>query len=138
MVDLTRRSFLGGLLAVTAVAIVKPPKFNNYPVLYMDGERDDAPALQAMLDCEPYIVEGELITGQTKAHISGGEYRIGSTLNINRDSTIIEGATFIGNFDGYMMQSYNVNNIYIANCLFDCTGGRGTSAIELGKELKPP
>lgn len=116
--NLTRRSFLGGLLAITAVAIVNPPKFNIYPVLYMNGEDDDSPALQAMLDGKPYIVEGELIKG-TKS-ILGGEYFLHSTLEVNNDHVTIAEAIFVAapNFRGPMIR---LNGDYgvIANSTFD-------------------
>lgn len=88
-----RRDFLKGCLAVSALMIVPVPDLNTYPVLYGDGIHDDTKALQAMFDLKPYICEGKLIKGQTKAILDGGTFKISRTLYLGGD-TIIKNCSF--------------------------------------------
>lgn len=137
MVDLTRRSFLGGLLAVTAVAIINPPKLHSYPVLYADGKRDDAPALQAMLDGKPYIVEGELIKSTKQFKISGGDYRVNKSLHIYNDLSVIENANFdFHGSEAVFIIHEGVKGGLIQKCYINCNGADHAIKVLGDYELK--
>ncbi|MCZ3377440.1 twin-arginine translocation signal domain-containing protein [Rhizobium sp. AG207R] len=61
--ETTRRSFLRGLLTITAAAVVLDglplgQKVASAPVLYADGIHDDSDALEAMFDGRPFRVDG--------------------------------------------------------------------------------
>ena len=116
MVNLTRRSFLGGVLSVVAVSIVTPPKFSTYPTLYGDNPHDDTKALQAVFNGEPYIVEGKLIKGQESVVFGGGVYKISDTLFIRKSNTKVHDITFVksNNFEGPVLDIDKVSN-----CVFD-------------------
>ena len=85
---MNRRDFLKTMIAAAAApAIVKadnimkiwvPPekRIINYPELYVDGIRNDTPALQALFDGGKVIYEGNIISGYNfLAKISNRPYR---------------------------------------------------------------
>ena len=86
MTVLSRRSFLGGLLTVSAVAAVPIAKLlPTVPQLWGDGDHDDTAALQALFDrkqveimndCARLTAYGE----RSVIHLRGGVFRLSRTL----------------------------------------------------------
>ena len=131
---MNRRNFLRGCLAVTALAIVQVPDLHAYPILYGDGVHDDTEALQALLDLKPYVCEGKLIEGQTRAVINGGVFKTSATLKIRNDNTSILRASFNPrNFDGPALEVSGVSNCVLCNISIICENFEGFS-IEVIKE----
>jgi hypothetical protein len=97
--NLTRRSFMGSAIVVTALAIV-PPIFKqaytkrwlgNYPTLYGDNVHDDTVALQALIDGKPVIsASGEFLyqTRGSEVLIPNGMFKITKPLVIDLESKV--------------------------------------------------
>jgi hypothetical protein len=78
--DVSRRSFLRGVLSVAVVATANPSiVLASAPTIYADGIHDDAPGLQAMFDGKPFNVEGNVIAA-SNGILAGGCFMIGKTL----------------------------------------------------------
>lgn len=120
--ELTRRSFLRGVLTVAAVTALPAIPLADVPVIYGDGIRDDAPGLQAMFNGEPFRIDGEAIVA-TSSTIRGGRFALSKTVFIDRDggSLIIDGAEFSA-LPGYrgteMLVLKRVRCASICNCTF--------------------
>ena len=83
MTDLTRRSFLRGLLTVAAVSIAPATILHaDIPRIVGDGIHDDTLGLQAALDGKPFVCEGCVVSNTHSVYIGPGIYRISGTLNI--------------------------------------------------------
>ena len=103
--DISRRSFLRGLLAVSATSVVAVPalSLDSYPVLYGDGLRDDAPALNALFSDKPYVADGSLIVPDgVQAILRGSRHLISSTVHVHSENAFVSDAEFTASedFDG--------------------------------------
>jgi hypothetical protein len=101
--NLSRRSFMVGLAATTALsqigaAEIQPLKVAR--ILHGDGISDDTAAMQALINDEPVIYNGELLASQWGVSKWGktffmprGAFRIRETLDFsNRGKINIQGA----------------------------------------------
>lgn len=83
--DVSRRSFLGGALTVAAASLVPVAAFTDpVPVLWGDGEHDDAPALQALIDGKPFEVAGSGFIARgfgDSYELKGGKFLLGQGLH---------------------------------------------------------
>lgn len=92
--DISRRSFLGGALTVAATAVAGPVlgAIAVYPVLYGDGVHDDTVALNAFLNGDPVMIEGEVVkAGKTGyVNLTGGHFLMSGPLVLSglRNKTI--------------------------------------------------
>ena len=78
--DLTRRSFFRGALALTALAATPAlSKISFAPMIYGDGVRDDTDGLQALLSGQPFQVAedavGHFFSDAMDVQIIGGRHR---------------------------------------------------------------
>jgi hypothetical protein len=96
---LSRRSFFGGALALSAVIALPLEAFPFAPTIYADGVHDDTAGLQALLDGKPFRVAGEARAWRStgKIFLGTGTYLLSDTLHF-RDVKLIDGcgATFDG------------------------------------------
>lgn len=76
---LNRRKFLGGMLAVSAAAIV-PLTIETYPRIVGDGVHDDTAGLQAAFNGQPFIADGFVVRECNTVYINSGTYRLTDTL----------------------------------------------------------
>lgn len=90
MVDLTRRSFFGGALALVGATVVSahvPIDLSPVPIIYGDMIHDDTPGLQALFDGKSFRVAGEstalVMRVGSSVHIDG-HFSISKTLEITR------------------------------------------------------
>lgn len=83
--DLSRRSFLRGVLALSVTPALNIPSFASVPVIRGDGIHDDWAGLQAMLDGEPFRVEGENLVA-VDGIVSGGPFAVSDTLTFRRSN----------------------------------------------------
>lgn len=85
-VTLSRRSFLGGALALTAASAVPAYALKSpAPVIYADGIHDDTAGLQAALDGEPFRVFGDgvfIVRNDGHIYIGKGAFRLSDTLHL--------------------------------------------------------
>jgi len=111
MVDVSRRSFLRGVLAVSVVAATaKLAIAEHIPTLYGDGMHDDAPALNALFSGKPFRVDNETIVA-SDGQLNGGSFAIKSTVHIRS------------------------NSFTVRNCRIECVDGfEGETAIHVHKE----
>lgn len=83
--DVSRRSFLGGALMIAAASLVPVAAFTNpVPILWGDGEHDDAPALQALIDGKPFEVAGSGFIARgfgDNYELMGGKFLLGQGLH---------------------------------------------------------
>lgn len=87
--ELSRRSFLGGALAITAATALPASAFASAPIIYGDGAHDDTAGLQAALDGKPFRVAGEgayIVRREGTIFIGKGSFRLSDTLHL-RGST---------------------------------------------------
>lgn len=85
MMDVSRRSFLGGALALTAASSLPLKAFALAPTIWGDGIHDDTAGLQAALDGKPFRVVGEgafVISRDGEVFIGNGTYRLTDTLRL--------------------------------------------------------
>lgn len=100
--EISRRSFLGGVLSVAAATALPNMALAEVPVIYGDGRHDDWAGLQAMLDGRPFraadgaamVLRGE----PAGAFIAGGHFRVSRTLMMTNRVTIIQ-SSFIQTAD---------------------------------------
>lgn len=87
--DLSRRSFLGGAIALTAATLLPLDAVaSTVPSIHGDGVHDDTNGLQALLDGEPFRIVGERpmrLSNEGHANITGGTYRVTRPLIIRED-----------------------------------------------------
>jgi hypothetical protein len=123
--EATRRSFLKGLFAVTAVAATGLPNLAPaLPRIVGDGVHDDWAGLQACFDGEPFRIENESVVA-LEGRLSGGTFRISKTLLINgKGEFSIENVTFLGygTKDRPMLDIRNSRGFRFVNCSFDTRG----------------
>lgn len=84
-VDVTRRFFLGGALAVAAASVLPTTAlaFSPVPVIVGDGIHDDADGLQAMFDGKPFRCETTIICDKGDFNLDGGRFFITKSLRID-------------------------------------------------------
>lgn len=90
--ELSRRNFFGGALALTAVTIIPMADAVAAPMIYGDGIHDDAPGLQALIDGRSFRVKGAAErcayrAGDGSFHINGGRFRLGHGLRFGPTSS---------------------------------------------------
>lgn len=123
--ELTRRSFLGGAVAVATVAAVAPVfPVSPLPILYGDGKHDDTLALQALLDKQPVIdgTSSEVIVVGEHGHvfIQGGVYLVSDTLHIRAENIYLIEGLVLCNHDKDWMLEVHPTALYcrITQCIF--------------------
>lgn len=82
--SISRRSFLGGALALSAATSMPLKAFAHAPVIYGDGVHDDTAGLQAALDGKPFRVFGHgayVVRGDGHIFIGNGSFRLSDTLH---------------------------------------------------------
>lgn len=85
----SRRSFLGGVLALTAAATIPLASAGAAPLIVGDGIHDDTAGLQALFDGKPFRIAGEGIAYRLRdgeAFFSGGTFRVSKTLHLRPGS----------------------------------------------------
>ena len=96
--DINRRSFLRGFVAVTAVATIAPAALFDLglPRIVGDGIHDDTLGLQAALDRKPFTCAADLVrVDEGGILISRGLFRVSDTLHVRQGHTSITDSTFI-------------------------------------------
>lgn len=118
MTDISRRSFLRGTLSVVGATAVSQFVGPSLPVLYGDGVRDDAAALNALFSGKPILVEGSGITAKS-GMLSGGRFALSSIMKFrNCDGWVLRDCYFqaMPGFKGSNIISVDGSN---SNLLFD-------------------
>ncbi len=81
---ISRRFFLGGAISLASVVTFEPAvsSVGNFPTIYGDGIRDDAPGLRALFNNEPVIFPTDKIAVDSHSGITFhyGEFRIDDTV----------------------------------------------------------
>lgn len=124
--NLNRRSFLGGVLALTGAAIVKPSLglVHARPAIWADMIHDDAPGLNALFARQPVDIMSDkvLIDRSHGLVLKGGSFLLRSTVNIeNGKNIMLYGNTFeaSGDMDGQVMLSVKqVDGLVIESNMF--------------------
>lgn len=118
MINASRRSFLGGLLALTAVTATGIPAFAAIPTLWGDGVHDDTEALNALFSGTPVKVEGENIVA-SEAVLKGGVFLISDTIFLRANRSVIDGVVL--NLSGSFKRvpaisfDYKAGQVWISN-----------------------
>lgn len=96
--NLSRRSFLGGALALVAATALPADAFAQGPLIVGDGVHDDTAGLQALLDGQPFRVAGSgypmQLLNDGRAVISGGNFAISDTLCFRGTNVLISDSMF--------------------------------------------
>lgn len=96
--EVSRRLFLGGALALVAATQLPNVAFASAPVIYGDGYHDDTAGLQAAFDGKPFKVVGKgtyIVRKGGQVMLNGGTFKLTDTLHV-RDTAFISGAHFDG------------------------------------------
>ncbi len=95
--SIDRRSFLRGILTVSALSVLPAVPVLAIPTIKADGVHDDAPGLNAFLNGRPFLVErsGILVAEDHigYASVTGGDFAIGSPVIVPR-RVFIANSTF--------------------------------------------
>lgn len=97
MMDVSRRSFLGGALALTAARSIPFSGLGHVPLIWGDGVHDDWAGLQAALNGEPFRAVGNRVIAQNvggKVLIHHGSFRLSRTLVVPESGAIWGGAFY--------------------------------------------
>ena len=97
--EVSRRSFLGGALALVAATQLPGKAFASAPTLYGDGIHDDTAALNALLAGKPFRLAGNgvyAVNREGYIFLSGGMFRISNTIHVMRPNTTITDCCFEG------------------------------------------
>lgn len=116
MVELTRRWFLGGALAVAGATVIPMAGlFKGLPRIVGDGIYNDTAGLQAALDGEPFVCDGLVVRDATTIFLRSGTYKVTSPLVIGRDETqlIGEGATLDCHHEDSVLWFKDVKNTVV-------------------------
>lgn len=104
--NLSRRSFLGGVMALTASTAlpIRGAFALALPTIWGDGVHDDAPGLNALLQGLPFHVENDDVVAADGV-IRGGSFIIGEPIRITVSDFLVAECRFLTtpNFDGPMM-----------------------------------
>lgn len=93
--NLSRRSFLRGIIAVGTVAAVAP-KLLSIPRIWGNLEYDDTEGLQALFDRQPVEIMHDAVKILPGGNIAirGGKFLISDQITITQDHTMISDAIF--------------------------------------------
>lgn len=132
--DVSRRSFLRGAMALTAVTIAQPSMvLASVPTIYGDGIHDDHAGLQALIDGKPFRVQNEASAFQASSGIiRGGTFAIGDTLVIRGNGILIDFNRIqsLPGFRGQYMVFVEKDAVgAITNCYFDARHVKGAAII---------
>jgi len=93
--NLSRRLFLGGAIALAGAAIIPAQAM---PRIVGDGVHDDADGINALIAGKPVSIENTYLALNSDGRIwfnEGGRFLLGKSINLTRDNTLIVGGTFI-------------------------------------------
>jgi hypothetical protein len=101
MVDISRRFFLGGAIALVAVKTFVPSinAMGNMPTIYGDGHHDDSYGLGSLFRNEPVIFKTDKIAIEEHKGVIffGGQYNIERSVGLPANAVIeMHRAAFIG------------------------------------------
>jgi len=134
MEKLSRRSFLGGVLALSVAAAAAPVlALADVPVIYGDGVHDDWAGLQAMFDGRPFRVTDGAALVATEGVLNGGIFSLSKTLVIRGSHITIQRAAFnaADDFEGEAMLRVHGDGCVIAHCVINGRGAAST-ALRIG------
>jgi hypothetical protein len=104
---MNRRSFLRGMLTVTAVSIVPLDArlHAGIPRIVGDGIHDDGPGLLAAVNGRPFVADGLVVSEQSEVKLGAGVFRMTETLrfdtpNIRVTCTSPGETLIVGDHDG--------------------------------------
>lgn len=122
--ELSRRSFLGGVLCVAAVSVVPIVLGGvDLPVLYGDGVHDDTVALRAALNGEPFIADGHIIKGTQSVALSGGVYRLSDEIVVRGGVDLrITAVVLNARHPGSILVLNKPSSCYMENVTFNSDG----------------
>lgn len=93
--DISRRFFLGGAIAVVAAQTFKPSFASNMPTIYGNWRDDDSAGFNALFANEPVIFKKEQIgvEGYESLIIFKGRFKIDKTIEISKRTKLkVEGS----------------------------------------------
>jgi len=132
MVNLNRRSFLGGALAL-AVTPVLAPLAASLPVIYGDLKHDDWAGLQAMMDGQSFRIEDEDVRASEGA-LQYGMFTLSRKLVIRRNDFRMDQCYFASreDFEGSSLIEVNgTQMLYMSECILDVHLGEVPVALKI-------
>lgn len=128
--DLSRRSFLRGTVAVASAAVIMNPAdflaARQIPIICGDGVHDDTAGLQALLDGLPVDIRNDcarVMTGNG-VRLSRGIFKITRTLVVRREYTTIDSnmclvSGLAPECHGVVIRAADVKHFHIAGNVLD-------------------
>jgi hypothetical protein len=114
--QLSRRSFLGGILSVSAVAVAP---LAHVPRIVGDGIHDDTAGLQAAFDGAPFEADGFVMQRAGRLVISGGMFRTTGPLNlVGKSGVVIRDAMFAYEHNGACLSLDTCELTTVTGCCF--------------------
>lgn len=138
--DVSRRSFLGGILALTAVAVAPKVMAEPLPRIVGDGVHDDTAGLQALFDGRPFTADPrygvQWVEVEDALRLTGGRFRLTETVKIvGRKHFVIEECRFDHYGPGAVLHldgcsEGTIRSVHIAKHVSHLPGDRDVAALE--------
>lgn len=94
--ELSRRSFLRGVLAVAGATVAPAlPAIASVPRIVGDGVHDDTAGLQAAFDGKPFVADGMVISDADWLTVHKGAFKVTRPITIRRSGVEISECSFI-------------------------------------------
>ena len=133
MVDVSRRLFLGGALALAGAAVLAETEaLASVPRIVGDGVHDDTAGLQALLNGAPVRIENDVVSVPAEGVIllQAGTYLITNPLLIGRDNVHLSGGRLIAGRDMHcMLEVRNAANCTLTGMYLDAAGHADTISV---------
>lgn len=128
--DMNRRSFLRGLLTVTAVSMAPASVLDaGLPRIVGDGIHDDTAGIQAAINGRPFVADGVVVRNQSRVTFGPGSFRMTAPFEVETSGVWVEGSghmatRIICDHDGYMASFKECSNSQIAGFKFERPEGK--------------
>jgi hypothetical protein len=121
---MNRRSFLRGLLVVSAATVTAPTIAKiaslSPPMIFGDGIHDDTAGIQAALDGKPFLCDGLIVSDANGVYFKDGVFRVTRPLVLRRSNIGIHDATLVADHPGTMIEVRGrVEGVLVKNMTFD-------------------
>jgi hypothetical protein len=146
--DVSRRSFLGGILALTAVAVAPKVMAEPLPRIVGDGVHDDTAGLQALFDGNPFTADPrygvQWVELEDGLRLTGGKFRLTETVRIvGRKHFVIEGCRFDHYGPGAVLNlercsEGTIRSVHIAKHVSHLPADRDVAALEIDVDRPGP
>lgn len=135
--DMNRRTFLRGLLTVTAVSIAPVTLGDSgIPRIVGDGIHDDAAGIQAAIDGLPFEANGLVVRGQNEIRFGDGVFRVTDPIRFTKGNRVgVFGAPefktrIVADHDSHILSVDAGSDVYGGGFKLEFAEGRGGVGLQ--------